>query len=45
MVLVGDGKVWQQLDGSVCSWGEGARQALGQNADAVGRGVAGTHVV
>lgn len=35
----------QHLDGRLYSWGEGARQALGQNADAVGRGVAIAHVV
>ncbi len=33
------------MDGRICSWAEGARQVLGQIPDAVGRGVAGAHVV
>ena len=45
VVLVGECWVQQHLDGRLGSWGEGARQAPGQNADAVGRGVAGAHVV
>lgn len=43
--IAGECWVQQHLDGRLYSWGEGARQALGQNADAVGRGVAIAHVV